>query len=261
VSRKLGQADLDDLSAFLDGELPPGRAAEVARLIGEDEAWRDACAQLRAVQAALDAWTVPGAPEGLAERVLAGVGAAELSSNDFEDLSACLDGELPEGRASEVRGLVEMDALWRRTAGELRALSAAMDAWSVPAAEDGLADRVMSRVRKAARRAKVFRVAAWAGGAVAAAAAILIAVAMLMGPRGQMPEAPGLAGPTGLGPVIQAELHQSGAYQSVPQAEREDLEREIVRSFAVLRGLYEDRDVIEQFETLQAIDELESEGT
>lgn len=74
---RLRQSDLDDLSAWLDGELPPERAEEIRRLAETDPLWRQEAAGLRAVDAALD--NLPASPPpnaALADRILAAASEA-----------------------------------------------------------------------------------------------------------------------------------------------------------------------------------------
>ena len=66
-----GQHEFDDLSALLDGELPPERAAEIEALVRSDQRWRAAWLELKAVDAALDDYPVPAAPADLAGRIVA----------------------------------------------------------------------------------------------------------------------------------------------------------------------------------------------
>jgi anti-sigma factor RsiW len=54
VTKGLGQSELEDLSAWLDGELSGERAERIARLVREDPAWGEVCEQMRATDAALD---------------------------------------------------------------------------------------------------------------------------------------------------------------------------------------------------------------
>ncbi|MGB2819471.1 MAG: hypothetical protein WBF17_00715, partial [Phycisphaerae bacterium] len=106
MTERLGHSDYDELSAYLDGELPAARAADVERLIREDHAWRRAHREMTAVSAALDSYTVPAPPGDLADRIVAGVAASELPAGDFDDLSAYVDGELPAARAADVERLI-----------------------------------------------------------------------------------------------------------------------------------------------------------
>ena len=257
MTDRLGHSDRDDLSAYLDGELPAGRAAEVQRLIREDPAWRRAHREMTALDAALDSFAAPAPAADLADRILAGVAASELSAGDLEDLSASMDGELAGERAAEVARLVRDDPLWRRTHGELAATEALLDTYTVPAAPSDLADRVLIRTRRASRRSQVFRAAAWVGSA-AAAAAVLLAAFMLWGRSTEAPRPQPLVTRT-----IEKELEASQAFGDVPLAERPKLEEVVVEHFNtdIVRGFLRDYDVIEEFETLEAIERLENEGT
>jgi len=73
MSERLRQSDFEDLSAYLDGELPAERAAVVERLVTEDPAWRRAAGEVKALHQALESWAAPSSPEGLAERIIRGV--------------------------------------------------------------------------------------------------------------------------------------------------------------------------------------------
>jgi len=253
----LGQSDRDDLSAYLDGELPAGRAAEVRRLIREEPAWRRAHRELTALDAALDSYTVPPVPSGLADRILAGVAASELPPGDFEDLSAYLDGELPAERAAEVARRVRDDPLWRRTHAELAATEALLDSYTVVPAPSGLAGRVLARTRRASRRSQGFRAAAWVASA-ASAAAILLAAFILSGRLTRAPRPEPVVVQT-----ISEELKHSQAFGDLPLAERAEMEAVVVEHYNtdIVRSFLRDYDVVEEFETLEAIERLENEGT
>jgi len=67
---KLTQTDLEDLSAYMDGELESAARSRIGELVRTSAAWQDALARLQAVDRALEAYVVPAAPEGLADRVL-----------------------------------------------------------------------------------------------------------------------------------------------------------------------------------------------
>lgn len=73
MSQNSRQIDWEDLSAWLDGELPAPRAVEIDRLVRDEASWRDAAEQLRRMDAALDAWSVPAAAEDLSGRAIASV--------------------------------------------------------------------------------------------------------------------------------------------------------------------------------------------
>jgi anti-sigma factor RsiW len=257
MKNRLGQLDLEDLSAYLDGELEAGRAAEVERLIREDPLWRQAHRELTAVDAALDAYTAPTPPADMADRVLAGVGSSQpaegLSAAELEDLSACLDGELGADRAAEVRRLVRDEPPWQRAHRELTAVDRALECYSVPAPVADLADRILAGVRRSARRRRAFRVAAWVGPIAAAAAVVLIVFAVLN--RGERRPAGSMIVRTH--EVQQKELDDSRAYRDVPKAERRDMDEVIIQNL----GFFRNYELLEEFETLEAIERLESKGT
>ena len=70
TEKPLRQSEVEDLSAHVNGELKPDRAAEVERLIAAGPASRKAHQQMLATDALLDAYTVPEAPADLAERIV-----------------------------------------------------------------------------------------------------------------------------------------------------------------------------------------------
>jgi len=171
--------------------------------------------------------------------------ASNLGKTDLEELSAFLDGELSGQAAARVERLVRDEPAWGQAHRELLAVDDALDAYTVGQPPDGLADRVLAGVRRSARRSRVIRVAAWVAPAAAVAAVLLLALAVVDPPTG----------------TINREIETSAAYRNVPQGQRVELEAEIVRHYGMLRGLFREQDVIEDFETLEAIERLEQEGT
>ncbi len=99
----------------------------------------------------------------------------KLTQDEFDDLSAWLDGELPTDRAGEVERLVREDAAWSRAAAELEATDRALDAWTVPAPPADLAERIVESCSARRRRTIVFR---WIAAGAAAAAIVVAAVAL-----------------------------------------------------------------------------------
>ena len=67
---KLTQIDLENLSAYMDGELADPERARITELLRGSPAWIDALRRLQSVGRAMEAYAVPPAPEGLADRVL-----------------------------------------------------------------------------------------------------------------------------------------------------------------------------------------------
>ena len=181
-----------------------------------------------------------------------------LGNTEFENLSAFLDVELDGPRAAEVARLVREDATWRNAYRELAALDAALDAYTVPQPAGDLVDRVLFGVHASARRSHVLRVIAWVAPVAAAAAILLVAIALSARPGGSGGTSPD---PTITAKAIEQEIEASEAYQDVPQAQRAGLEEEIVKNYGVLRGLLEDYDVVADLDTLDAIEQIEQEGT
>ena len=70
MREKLGQSDVEDLSAFLDGLLDADRAAQVEDLIRNDPAWQAEWNQLQALDSVLDVYDVPAPPDDLAGRIV-----------------------------------------------------------------------------------------------------------------------------------------------------------------------------------------------
>jgi len=77
ADERLNPAQWEDLSAWLDGQLPPAEAERVERLVADAPAWQRAARQLRAAEAALEAYQAPTPAADLPERILRGVAAAE----------------------------------------------------------------------------------------------------------------------------------------------------------------------------------------
>jgi len=68
------QSDLEQISAWMDGELPAEQADRVAQLVQQDDEWRAAYEQFRAVEQATDMLTGTIAPpEDLHEKIIQSV--------------------------------------------------------------------------------------------------------------------------------------------------------------------------------------------
>jgi anti-sigma factor RsiW len=249
--RELPVADFEDLSAYVDGELPAERAAQIEQLVARSPLWRRAHSEMLSLSAAMDGVPAPAASSGLAERIIAAVAGSNLSAAQNEELSAYADGELSAERSAEIEKLIAEQPAWRLAYADLLAVDRALDNFTVPGGAEGLADRVLARVGRESRRALVLRVVAWAVPAAAAAAAVLVVVAALSQGGKVRPIGPTVAG------VPAVELQQSKAYQGVPQAERPKLDEVIIDHLSFFR----DYEVAEDFETLQAIEKLEKQGT
>jgi anti-sigma factor RsiW len=170
---------------------------------------------------------------------------ARIAQPDFEDLSAYLDGELTGERLIEVERRVFADPAWRMAYAELAAVEDSLNSYTVPAADAGLASRIVARVRQAEHRAMGRRVAKWLAGAAAAAACFALVVVAF---NREVKPPPVVAG---------TEVNKSSAYQQMPQADRSQVEVLIVENL----GFFKSFDVVQEFETLKAVEQLEQEGT
>ncbi len=253
MSGQLGQSDFENLSAWLDGELPPERAAEVERLVRENPVWRQAEQELCSLHEALDSYAAPAPAPGLARRILAGIPARELTAGELENLSAYMDGELPAGSAAEVARGIEADAAWRLMRRDLQDVDSLLDYYMAPPASAELTGRIMSAVRKKAHRRQVLRVVSWLAPAAAAAAIIIVGLAVLGGGHWfSQPQTPGIVST----PVnIEPELAGSAAFQAVPVDQRPALQEEIIRHL----NFFRDYEVAADLETLEAIEQLDSQ--
>jgi len=256
MSELLKQSDFEALSAWLDGELSADAAAEVERHIQQDPVWRQAADDLRNLHEALDSYTVPAGKPGLAQRILAGIPARDLTESEIEDLSAYLDGELqPERIAAVERGL-QTDVAWRETQRDFDEVDSLLDCCTVPAASAELTGRIMSAVQKHARRHNALRLASWLVPAAAAAAMLLVGLAVFSSGWLDRPETPIAGGDQGTNTaIVEPELAQSAAFQAVPAEQRPALQDEIIRNLT----FFNDYEVVADFETLQAIEQLDSE--
>lgn len=68
---KLTQPELEQLSAYYDGELSEAEARQVVAMIADQPSWQRAYAELAALDEAMDAYSAPAVPAGLAERIVA----------------------------------------------------------------------------------------------------------------------------------------------------------------------------------------------
>ncbi len=250
MSGQLGQSDFEDLSAWLDGELPAERAAQVERLVHDDPVWRHAEQKLRVLHEAMDGYAAPAPAPGLARRILAGIPTRELTEGELESLSAYMDGELRGDSAAEVAQSIEADAAWRQTRRDFQDVESLLDHYTAPPVSAELTGRIMSAVRKHARRRQVLRVVGWLAPAAAAAAIIIVGLAVLGGGDWlSQPHTPTIV------KNIKLELDGSTAFKAVPVDQRPALQEEIIRHL----NFFRDYEVVADFETLEAIEQLDSE--
>ena len=71
MEKKLENKAIEELSAWLDGELSPSEADRVERLVNNDPLWGKACRQLKQVDQFLDFIPVSAVPDDLKSRISA----------------------------------------------------------------------------------------------------------------------------------------------------------------------------------------------
>ncbi|MHC4984000.1 MAG: anti-sigma factor [Planctomycetota bacterium] len=113
----------------------------------------------------------------------------QAKQRDVEDISAWLDGELEDQHAERVKKAAGGDPTLSQIHRELQELDEILNAYTAPAAPDGLAESIIAGARRAGRRATVIRSLRWLVPA-AAAAAIIIAVGLLSNRRMAPPSSP-----------------------------------------------------------------------
>jgi len=155
---------------------------------------------------------------------------------DFDDLSAWLDGELEDDRAEQVKRAAAPDGDLGQVHRELRELDEMLNTLTVPPAPAGLAERIIARTRRAARRRLVVRVVRWAAP-VAAAAAVVIAVALHISWPPHQP-------PTTTPPVAIGD-----------QPGKIDRPKDVAKA-----SFFADFDVLENYDTLEAMEKFGSEA-
>ena len=165
-----------------------------------------------------------------------------LSQPDLDELSAYLDGELDVDASARVAAKLANDDAWARARTQLLALIAAMDAYDVPPAPAGLADRICAATKPAS---PVIRLVKWLSP-VAAAAAVVLAV--LAWHNANTPQGPNGGVPSPVSKLIQQANEVEG---NMPDQDRLAVEG---------MNFFKNYEVLENFETLQAIDRLESQG-
>lgn len=71
MTAKLNEQQLEQLSAWMDGELEPAEAQRVQRLVADEPAWAEEHARLLALDRRLDAWAAPAPRDALAGQIVA----------------------------------------------------------------------------------------------------------------------------------------------------------------------------------------------
>jgi hypothetical protein len=69
--RELTQSEMEQLNAWLDGELEASDASRVEAMIASDAVWAQAAQELQSLDDMLGEYTVPAAPAELADRIIA----------------------------------------------------------------------------------------------------------------------------------------------------------------------------------------------
>jgi len=167
-----------------------------------------------------------------------------LNDSEFEDLSAFLDGRLDARRAAQVEGRLRRDPRRREILDELRAADRALETMAAPPAPPAdLAEKVIAGVRRR-RRAGPWRWVVRIGGSLAAAAAVALVAIVIARPSAPPPrrQADATAPPEG-----------DNAAATVEDTSSDTAVLDFLRDF----------EVVENFETLEAIERMEtaSQGT
>ncbi|MFP4355325.1 MAG: anti-sigma factor family protein [Phycisphaerae bacterium] len=158
----------------------------------------------------------------------------QLRQSEFEQVSAYFDGQMTAEQAQAFEQTLSQRPDLAKALNQLRRLDQAMDSWKVPAGDADLACRVLAGVRRSRTVTPVIlRLVRW-GGAVAAAAAIVVAALVWTAPEKAVKPGEPVAGNPPAGEVV------------------EDL---CVRNLDMI----ENYQVLVDFDTLEAIDRIESE--
>ncbi|MFB3893997.1 MAG: anti-sigma factor [Phycisphaerae bacterium] len=166
----------------------------------------------------------------------------QLRQSDLDDLSAFIDGELPDERTAEVRRLVDVDEAWQAAWRDMTAVDAAMDAYDSPAAPPDLAARIAANVAKAAPARS--RLVFWFAAPLAAAAAIVLAVLAYHSIATQA----GIGGTT------------IGQVTPMPTPPPVNTNKEVDQFASENFDFVKELDVLNNFETIKAIDKIEEES-
>lgn len=158
---------------------------------------------------------------------------SKLKPTELEQISAFLDGELPETQARQVAEMIERDPAWAAAANEFSRLDVLLEAWPTPRLAGDLTTSILSATRRKRPHP------AWVQwmAPLAAAAAIVVAVTLFR------------PAPTAPGPKV-ADSTMQRTLEAVPQEDRFVVEN---------LDVFEDYDVLVQYETLEALAALEQQ--
>ncbi|NLF29399.1 MAG: hypothetical protein GX591_00770 [Planctomycetes bacterium] len=158
-----------------------------------------------------------------------------LTPTEREQLSAYLDGQLGGEEAAAVAARIAGDPRWRAAAGQYGRLDAVLGRWTAPRMRRDLTAAILAEARRTPPRPAWFR---WLVP-LAAAASIVVAVMLSIDEP-----APRLAA----GPPPSDPLER--VVQAMPQEDRFVVEN---------LDIFADYDVLENFDTLEALAALERE--
>lgn len=165
----------------------------------------------------------------------------ELTQFEQEELSAYFDAQLDQARADEIRQLIHTDNTWKRAYEQMTEVDGLLDLVDVPSVPADLAERIVADVRSRERGLLIHLRRLARPLAAAAAIALVVIVGW------QIEQARRGAGVEVAKPIVT---------ESPVIAELKDLPKE--DQFAVQNlDFVRDYDVLENFETIQAIEKLE----
>lgn len=165
-----------------------------------------------------------------------------LGQSELEQIVAWLDGELSLQEAGRVAARVQSHPAWSAAAREFRQLDQLLDGWQAPALPRDLTGKVLAKARRKPGLPAWVRLMA---PLAAAAAIVLIAVAF----HAMRPATPATTG--GAGTVAKANPAATDDLARVAQNDQFLVEN---------LDLFQDYDVLKDFATLKAMDELERQS-
>ena len=171
----------------------------------------------------------------------------KLTQADWDDLSAYFDGELADDQARRVESMLASDEQWRAALRHLKALDAALDTQNVPEAPSDLSRRIIANNNRIEQR-RTIRVIRWAVP-LAAAAVIVLAVGLLHKFVSQDTN-------------VNKDLVVNRFPAPRPTQPPDTLAQKANDEFVVQNlGFFRDYDVVNNLETIEAIDLAEKQAT
>ncbi len=166
----------------------------------------------------------------------------KLKSAELEQISAYLDGELPQDQAERTAEHIRRDANWTKAAKTFEAVDSLLENWQAAPLRRDLTQSILAEAHRKPARPAWLKVAA----PLAAAAAILLIVTLST--------AISLRGSSG-GMMAKATPHvrlPEGAARAIASVPDED--KFVVENLDVIENL----DVLANYDTLEAMDRLAS---